>query len=324
MNILVVGGAGYLGSAFLECLLPSNEAQLRSPATAVRVYDALVYDDYFPWGPPIEFVRGDVRDLDRLWPHLQWADAVVWLAAIVGDPACALDPVATRAINFDAFLEAARFEKYMVFVSTCSVYGARRDVLDENAPTAPLSLYAELKLAAENYCPGVSLRLGTLHGAGSLRARQRFDLVANTMTRDAVGTGKITLHGGAQCRPFTHVRDAAAVIWECLRYQPGGVFNISSENVAIDRIATLVAEEVEGTEIVRQSLGADRRDYVVSTVAAQRAQLLHAPYVDLKTGIAEMHQLLRSGRLRDPQDARYSNVQWLRVHPDRLLQEARA
>src|SRR5439155_19931855 len=151
---------------------------------AVRVYDCMLYEDVYL--KPVDFVFGDVRDWDRLQPHLAWADSVVWLAALVGDGACSLDPALTREINVDSVERLARsFDRRIVFLSTCSVYGAQDDLLTEESATQPLSLYAETKLEAESILRptgAIVFRLGTLFGVGDSYSRIRMDLVANALT----------------------------------------------------------------------------------------------------------------------------------------------
>ena len=139
-NVLIPGGAGYVGGWLVDRALEAGHE--------VRVYDLLLYEDRYL--KDVDFVGGDVLDTERLRPHLDWADTVVWLAALVGDPACALDPTLTRKINVESVdWLCASFDGRIVFPSTCSVYGAQDEVLDEQSPTAPLSLYAETKLEAE-------------------------------------------------------------------------------------------------------------------------------------------------------------------------------
>src|SRR5205807_2089198 len=185
MNILVVGGAGYVGGAVTD-LLQQTEHN-------VRVFDALLYEECYR--KPVDFVYGDVRDTDRIKSQLKWADAVVWLAALVGDPACALHPDVSVEINQKSLKTVAEnFNGRIVFLSTCSVYGAQDNVLDESSPLNPLSVYAVTKQEAEQYLSGknaIIFRLGTLFGVGDLFSRIRLDLVVNILTVKAHRTGNI-------------------------------------------------------------------------------------------------------------------------------------
>ncbi|MCE1189525.1 MAG: NAD-dependent epimerase/dehydratase family protein, partial [Ignavibacteria bacterium] len=121
-NILIVGGAGYVGGAITDLIHSKNYN--------VRVYDNLLYEDSYR--KEVEFRYGDVLDRAALAPHLKWADAVVWLAAIVGDGACQLNPDLTIAVNQESVKWLSEnFDGRIVFMSTCSVYGAQDKELDE-------------------------------------------------------------------------------------------------------------------------------------------------------------------------------------------------
>ena len=184
MRAVVVGGAGYVGRITVDMLLEERHD--------VLVYDALLYEESYR--KPVSFVYGDVRDYDTLLPYLQWADAVVWLAALVGDGACALNPKITSEINLDAVKwMAAHYDGRIVFPSTCSVYGAQGKELNEESPTSPLSVYATTKLKAESCLRpknSIIFRLGTLFGVGDLYSRIRLDLVVNFLTLRAALDGR--------------------------------------------------------------------------------------------------------------------------------------
>lgn len=218
MNILIVGGAGYVGGAVTDLLMETEHN--------TRVYDALLYEEIYR--KPVDFCYGDVRDHERLQPQLEWADAVVWLAALVGDPACALNPDISVAINQEPVRWLAEnFDGRILFLSTCSVYGAQDGVLDETSATDPLSVYAVTKLEAEQYLAeknAIIFRLGTLFGVSDLFSRIRLDLVVNTLTVRAHRFGKITIYGGGQFRPLLHVRDAGKAIVDNLATEHTGIF----------------------------------------------------------------------------------------------------
>ena len=161
MKILVVGGAGYVGGAVTD-LLKEN------PENEIIVYDILLYESLFQ--KDVEFINGDIRNYSLLKKYLDWADSVVWMAALVGDGACGINPLITKEINCDTvrFL-ADNFSGKIVFFSTCSVYGAQDDILNEDSPTDPLSVYASTKLEAEKILKekdALIFRLGTLFGVG--------------------------------------------------------------------------------------------------------------------------------------------------------------
>lgn len=308
MNVLVVGGAGYVGGAVTDLLLQSEHN--------LRVYDALLYEEAYR--KPVDFVYGDVRDRERLRSHLEWADAVVWLAALVGDAACALNPDVSVAINQESVRWLSEnFDGRIVYLSTCSVYGAQNSVLDESSPTNPLSVYAVTKLEAERYLAeknAIIYRLGTLFGVGDLFSRIRLDLVVNTLTVRAHKFGKITVYGGDQFRPLLHVRDAAQAIVDNLAAEHTGVFNLHKQNVRIIDLAYQVCNHfpdllIEHTERKFE----DTRNYRASSEKAQ-AILGFKPDHSIDEGIEEIKSLLESRRLRDVDNPRYTNQSFLSMY----------
>ncbi len=308
MKILVVGGAGYVGGAVTDLLIEKR--------CQTRVFDALLYEEAYR--KPVDFVYGDVRRPETLMPHLHWADAVVWLAALVGDAACALHPDISVAINQEAVRWlAANFPRRIVFLSTCSVYGAQDGLLDESSPTRPLSVYAVTKLAAEKYLAGgnsLIFRLGTLFGVGDLFSRIRLDLVVNTVTVRAYQTGKITVYGGDQYRPLLHVKDAARAIVDNLETPATGIYNLARENIRIGDLAEKLKHHFPGLVIEQTSRNfEDTRNYRVSTEKATK-ELGFQPIYSIDDGIEEIRSLLESHRLKDISNPRYTNQKFLSLY----------
>ena len=157
--MLIVGGAGYVGGWLTDRAIDSGHE--------VTVFDLLLYEDVYL--KPVDFVFGDLLDRERLEPLVREADIVVWLAALVGDGACALDPELTRKINVESVeWLASVFDRRIVFLSTCSVYGAQEGELSEDSPVNPLSIYAQTKVEAEAALrekDALIFRLGTLYGS---------------------------------------------------------------------------------------------------------------------------------------------------------------
>jgi nucleoside-diphosphate-sugar epimerase len=260
-------------------------------------------------------VRGDIRDRDCLFPHLRWADCVIWLAALVGDGACALDPALSVEVNQESVRWLAdNFSGRIIFLSTCSVYGAQDGELDELSVTNPLSVYASTKLRAEEYLltkNALVFRLGTLFGLGDHFSRVRFDLVLNTLTLRAHRTGKITVFGGDQYRPLLHVRDAAQVIVNNLSILTTGVYNLSQENWTISALADWVGFEFPGIEIERTPQHfEDHRNYRVSSRKA-REELRFDPRLSVAEGVREIKRLLDEQRILNPEHARHTNARFL-------------
>jgi nucleoside-diphosphate-sugar epimerase len=312
-NILIVGGAGYVGGAITDLIQQSNYN--------VRVYDELLYEDSFR--KPVDFVHGDVRDHDKLLTQLKWADAVVWLAAIVGDGACQLNPELTKSINQDSVgWLADNYNGRIVFMSTCSVYGAQNFELNETSSTNPLSLYAETKLEAEKYLKhknAIIFRLGTLFGVGDLYSRIRLDLVVNILTVRAHVEGQIGVFGGDQFRPLLHVKDVARAVLMNLETDHKGVFNLARQNVRISDLAYQVRMHfpdlvIETTDMPFQ----DTRNYRVSAKKAEEVfgfKSIHS----IDEGIQELKYLVETKRIKDLKSPRYSNQAYLKEHYEELM-----
>ena len=305
--MLVVGGAGYIGG-------PTTD-QLLAKGHDVRVYDFLLYEDRYL--KPVEFVRGDIRDVIQLRPHLEWADVVVWLAALVGDGACSLDPALTRQVNVGSIEQVIRlFNRQIVFMSTCSVYGVHDELVTEESPLKPLSLYARTKLAAEGIIDtagGICFRLGTLFGLGDNFSRIRFDLVLNILALKACLYGRISVFGGQQYRPLLHVRDVATAITKVVGSNHSGVFNLHHSNLTISDLADAVAKCFPGITVERtEMMLEDARNYRVSSEKA-RTRFGFNPEIDIDFGIREIGALVSAGRIRDPSDVQYSNFDYLRA-----------
>jgi nucleoside-diphosphate-sugar epimerase len=307
MNILITGGAGYLGGALTDVLQASHYS--------VRVYDLLLYEESYR--KDVSFAFGDVRDHRSLQPHLEWADVVVWLAAIVGDPACALNERLTMDVNVRALERAAQsFGGRIICMSSCSVYGASDGVLSEDSPLNPLSLYAKTKIWGEEILArhqnALQFRLGTLYGVGDTYARVRFDLVVNTLAMRAALHKKMSVFGGMQYRPFVHVRDIAQLIASQLTTSHRGVYNAHAENTTIFELANQVKRIFPEAIIERsQTLTQDNRNYRASSQRAER-QLDFRPQLTIDDGIRELRELLASGRVKNSFITRFSNYLYLK------------
>lgn len=321
-NVLVIGGAGYIGSILVRKLLDRGYE--------VTVLDALLYGDesirdlYERQG--FELIHDDLRNIEAVVRAMQYADAVVHLGALVGDPACALDEKLTLEINLAAtrmIAEAARgfgIQRF-IFASTCSVYGASDQLLDERSALNPVSLYARTKIGSERvllalnddrFAP-VILRFATVYG---LSPRPRFDLVINLLAARAVCDKRITIFGGDQWRPLIHVDDAAEAILKCLEASlhavKGQTFNVGSDdqNYQIAQLGDLIKELIPDVEVVHQGEDVDKRNYRVS-FAKIRKHLGFTPRHTVADGILEIKAAIEAGRIRDYRDAHYSNYKTL-------------
>ena len=280
----------------------------------VLVYDLLLYEESYR--KPVPFIYGDIRDGTKLKPHLDWADVVVWLAALVGDPACALNESLTVEINKKPviFLKE-NFNGRIIYMSSCSVYGASNDVLKENSELRPLSLYAKGKIEAEEILSdsnSICFRLGTLHGISDKFSRIRFDLVVNTLVMRAIYHNKVRVFGGEQYRPLLHVRDVAVTIANTLDKANTGIYNLHTENLKIIDVARRIKDyfptlEIETTETLFQ----DSRNYKVASEKAAN-ELGFAPTLTLDDAILELKELLEDGRITNSFINRFSNYLYLK------------
>lgn len=313
MKVLVVGGAGYIGGAVTDLL--------QDAGYEVKVYDMLLYEETYR--KPVTFVYGDIRDSGTLLLHLKSADVVIWLAALVGDGACGLNPDIATEINQNRVAWLAKnFDGRIIFLSTCSVYGAQEFELDESSPTNPLSIYAATKLAAEQYLAeknAIIFRLGTLYGVGDLFSRIRLDLAVNTLVVKAFTLGKITVYGGEQFRPLLHARDAAQAIVNNVQTSHCGIYNLHRQNVRIIDLAFQIRNHFPDIEIVRTEMSfQDARNYRVSSQKAISTFGFRPKYT-VDDGIEELKTLLKEGRIKDIGNARYANHHFLKGSFEKLL-----
>jgi nucleoside-diphosphate-sugar epimerase len=321
-NVLVVGGAGFVGSVLIPKLLDRGYH--------VRVMDSLVYGDegirHLNGRPRFELVDGDLRSLESIVRCSRDADAVVHLGALVGDPACALDENLTLEINLKATRNLAEVARGIgvrrfIFASTCSVYGATDELLDETSALGPVSLYArskmeseQLTLALDNHeFSTVALRFGTFYG---LSPRARFDLIVNMLVAKAIHDKEITIFGGNQWRPFLHVDDGAEAIVRCLEAPvatvKGQIFNVGSDdqNYTLRQIAGEISKAIAGVRVIYKKPADVEASYRVSFDKIHQA-LDFVPRNTLADGIEQIAAAIQGGEVAHYLDARYSNIKSL-------------
>ncbi|MEP7028808.1 MAG: SDR family oxidoreductase, partial [Candidatus Eisenbacteria bacterium] len=319
--VLVTGGAGYIGSVTVARLLERGHR--------VRVLDNLLFGDdalaAHRSSPDLELLSGDVRDAAAVARACAGIDGILHLAGLVGDPACALDPALTRAVNVDSTITLAEAAKAagvrrLVFASTCSVYGAAGEAwLDEQSATGPVSLYAESNLESETLFQDrlqgsgvepVTLRFATVFGVSP---RMRFDLVVNLLTARALREGVLEVHGGEQWRPQVHVDDVASALLLALD-QPraaGRTYNVGSDalNLRIGELAQAIAARFPAASLT-VSETRDPRSYRVSFARITDELGFRAEH-SIDAGVAEIADWIHARSGFDPAAVRYSNVRTL-------------
>jgi nucleoside-diphosphate-sugar epimerase len=330
-HVLITGGAGYIGSLLTSELLRTGHR--------VTVVDELLFGGESLLGfmahPDFHFVKADVTEPGAVQAALRsdWPKpvAVVHLAAIVGFPACqAIGKAASWRYNVEAvervFEQAAGFGSgRFVFSSTYSNYGLAADgkPVTEDSPLNPQSIYAETKIAAEQFLLGqkggsvapLVFRFATLYG---ISPRTRFDLIVNQFVLEAFTKRELIIYQRGYSRSFVHVRDVVRGILLGLGAPEaavrGQVYNLGTDdgNYTKDEIVTLVKKHLPETTVIHKDLtfGGDMRDITVSFEKIRRGLGYHTT-LTVEDGIREVVQALRSGLIRDPHDEHYRNAQFI-------------
>ena len=321
-NILVSGGAGYIGSVLVRLLLKKN-------------YKVRVLDNFMFGGesllelldhPGFEYQRGDVRDAADVTSALKDMDAAVHMAAIVGDPACAREPELATSINYDGtvlFYDLAdknKLQKF-VFASTCSNYGKMEEpdsYVDEGSKLAPVSLYAELKVKTEKYllsqdkgtaCKPTCLRFSTVYG---MSPRVRFDLTVNEFTREIAMGRELVIYGEQFWRPYCHVRDLSRSVIHVLENAGTTDFNVynvgdTRENYQKQMIVEEILKQIPDGRVKYVKKDEDPRDYRVNFDKIAR-ELDFKITMRVPDGIEEIRRMIQEGFVVNPDDAKYRNV----------------
>ena len=330
-HILITGGAGYIGSLLTSELLRTGYQ--------VTVLDKLLFggESLVPFlhHPNFNFVKADVTGPRAIRDNIrnEWPlpEAVVHLAAIVGFPACqAVGKQVSWRYNVEAtkmvFGQAADLGiGRCVLASTYSNYGLSPDgkPVTEESPLNPQSLYAETKIAAEEYllsqkdAPTAPLlfRFATLYG---ISPRTRFDLIVNQFVLEAFTKRELIIYQRGYSRSFVHVRDAVRGIMMGLEAEEskirGQVFNLGTPegNYTKDEIVALVRRRMPETNVEYKDLtfGGDMRDITVSFKKIRR-ELGFDTTLNVDDGIREVLHVLKSGLIRNPLDENYRNAQFI-------------
>ena len=321
-EILVTGGAGYLGSVLVPMLLEQGHK--------VHVLDTFYFGrkslEKHEKNPNLRITEIDIAHHENIPSLLREVDTVIHLSGMSNDPSGDLDPNLTIQTNFLATMSLARRAKAegvkkFIFISSCSVYGASGDViLDERSEVGPVTLYALSKLQCENELITLTdskfavtmLRFATLFGYSP---RMRFDLAVNVMAKRALQGKTILLNGdGAQYRPFLHVRDAARAIITVMKEDTSitnkQIFNVGNSklNFMIKDLVPLIKSYFPNSQIEKIESNKDNRSYRVSFKKFERIcnfQALHG----IEDGLKEIEEACKSGELTNMDDSIYYNLE---------------
>lgn len=318
-NVLVTGGAGYVGSVLVPKLLTKGYR--------VKVLDLYLYGedvlDTVKGHPHLEQVKGDLRDWALLEKIIPGTDALIHLACISNDPSFELDPQLGKSINYDAFfplveISKRRGVKRFIYASTSSVYGIKEEEnVTEDLPLQPLTDYSKYKALCEGVLlkeqapdfTTVVIRSATVCGYSP---RLRLDLTVNILTSQAVNTGRITVFGGQQKRPNIHIEDITDLYVLLLELPKemiaGKIFNAGYENHRILEIAEMVRKVVgrEDLEIITTPTS-DNRSYHISSEKIRR-ELGFEPKHTIEDAIKDLYDAFSAGKISNLDDIRYYNI----------------
>ncbi len=319
-NVLITGGAGYIGSTLVRKLLDLGYK--------VTVLDKLLFGESpikdLETNPNFKFIKGDILDRDLMVKTLTDTDAVVNLAAIVGDAACVCQKDTALHTNYLGAVYIAQTCKVLdikrfIQASTCSVYGQIKEntVAKEDSKLFSVDFYSETKIYAEkgvrrladdNFMPTI-LRFSTAYG---LSPRMRFDLVVNDFVKKALKEKEITIFGGKQWRPLLHVSDIAEAICLVLKSPfskvANEIFNVgaNSENYRVSELGALIKEMVPDVKIKTINNTHDKRSYKVDFDKIEK-KLHFKPKKNVKDGIVEIKNAIKDGKIVNLERKEYYN-----------------
>lgn len=326
MNVLVTGGAGYVGSALVPELLALG--------SRVRVLDWFAFqsEEEVPLHPGLTLVKGDIRDVRTVRDALVDIDVVIHLAAMSNDPSGDLNKQLTRAINHDATCQLVRECRdagvsRFINASSASVYGVCHEPrVVESLPLNPQTVYAETKASSEAHVLGlnsasfttVSVRPATLHGYA---ARLRLDLTANIFVSQAVTTGVIRVFGGSQYRPNLSVLDMVRlylILTTAPSYQIGGrTFNVAESDHTVLEIAEIIRMSIDQKVELAQTESQDTRSYRLCADLIKET-LGFEPAFTLPHSASDLARRLSSWTPEQIANPRFRNVEWLKRFPQVL------
>ena len=318
-NVLVTGGAGYIGSVLVPKLLANGYK--------VRIYDNFSYTDMgiksILHDPALSIINADIRNEEKIKEAVKGVDCIIHLAAISNDPSAELDQELTRKINYGAYpliLDAAKAAGVKRFInpSSIGVYGINFDNnVTEKEPVNPLTEYARCKVKSENLVKEyssenfttVSMRCGTVCGWSP---RMRFDLSVNTLTAVAINNNELTVWGGNQMRPQIHIEDITDFFLSLVTIPSekinGKIFNAAGHNTAVIHIAETIQKVLDnGLKLISAPPRDDERSYHVNSDLIKK-ELGLAPKKTIENAIQDIVKAYKEKKWTDYHDPLYNNV----------------
>jgi len=294
-KVLITGGAGYLGSILAEVLVNENYQ--------VTVVDNLMYKQtpllHLCHYDNFNFLKGDITNKEFLEYLVERHDVIIPLAAIVGAPACDANPELATAINYgqiQTIVDKLKPWQKLIMPNTNSQYGSSKDIITEESPFNPLSLYAKTKCDAEQYIigweNGICLRLATVFGASP---RMRTDLLVNDFVYKTMTEGCLVLFQSQFKRNYIHVRDIAKTFLHCIKnYESmnNQVYNVglSDANLNKKELAEAIKLQFPDLVIIENEFSSDidNRDYIVSNEKLEKTGW--SPDYTITKGINELSE----------------------------------
>jgi len=315
-NILITGGAGYVGAVLTPYLLNKGHK--------ITVIDLMIYgEEVLSKNPNLRVIKGDIRDKNLLEKEMPNHEIVIHLACISNDPSFELNPKLGRSINLDAFtplveISKKKSVKRFIYASTSSVYGIKKEKdVDESMSLEPLTDYSKYKVdcevilkkyESENFTP-IIIRPATVCGYSP---RQRLDVVVNILTNLAYHKRSVSVFGGKQLRPNIHINDMAKA-YEILINSPktkvsGEIFNAGYENRSVLDLANTVKKVIGKDVTLELSSTNDNRSYHISSKKIKKI-LNFEPVNTISDAVNDLKQAFKKGLLPNSlTDEKYFNI----------------
>ena len=320
-NVLVTGGAGYVGAVLVPKLLNAGYN--------VTVLDLMIYGEaVIAPNMHLKMIKGDIRDQELLKKILSGQDAVIHLACISNDPSFELNPSLGKSINLDAFEPLVRLSKEngvkrFIYASSSSVYGIK-DTPDvkEDTPLEPLTDYSKFKAMCESVLANyqgddfttITIRPATVCGYSP---RLRLDLTVNILTNLAINKGEITVFGGEQKRPNIHIDDMTELYCLLLTLPSGQIagkiFNAGYENHTVAQIAQMVKNVIGDKVRIITTPTNDHRSYHISSEKIKR-EIGFEPRHTIENAVEDLKREFQAGHVPNSlSDPKYFNVKLMQL-----------